>query len=118
MALQPRTCCSVPRGVSATGEQRFPLTLPNVLPERRAQFAALQEGLVARDATIEGLRKELRSKEAAEDKLQFQTACMSARDKDLDHLMVRVASLEKDVAEVGVVVRIASCLHGSVPPPR
>lgn len=55
---------------------------------------------MSRDAIIEGLRKELQSKEAAEDKLHFQAVCESERDKDLDILMVRVASLEKELAKV------------------
>lgn len=61
----------------------------------------MQEGLATREATIEDLQDKLAKKEAQQEKMRFEVACASTAEADVTHLMVRVATLEKSLAEVG-----------------
>lgn len=64
------------------------------------KFLVLQQSLASHEATIDDLRRALEAKEAQEAKLQFEVACASTMEADVDRLMVRVASLEKEIAKV------------------
>ncbi|CAM9819206.1 unnamed protein product [Scytosiphon promiscuus] len=62
------------------------------------EFSALQRGLATRDGTIRELREQLDAKEAQQETLRLEAACGSTVQKDVDTLMVRVATLEKALA--------------------
>ena len=60
----------------------------------------MQQALATGETTIRSLREALEVEERRRDKLQFEVACASTAEADVERLMVLVASLEKNLAEV------------------
>ena len=70
----------------------------------------MQQALATGEATIQSLREALKVEETRRHKLEFEVACASTAEADVERLMVRVASLEKNLAEVRKASALR-CMH-------
>ncbi|CAM9344560.1 unnamed protein product, partial [Discosporangium mesarthrocarpum] len=63
------------------------------------EFMALEQALVAKSEELKKAQKEIAEQQEYASKLNFQLSCVADNEADLQRLMVRVASLEKELAQ-------------------